>query len=58
MKDYCNRGKVEHLIRMRERLDEHSTFLELQLASFEALVQDMNEESSQVKADIKTDNTD
>jgi hypothetical protein len=43
---------------MRERLDEHSTFLELQLASFEALVQDMNEESSQVKADIKTDNTD
>lgn len=36
--DYCTRGKVEHLIRMRERLDEHSRFLESQLAGLEALV--------------------
>jgi hypothetical protein len=36
--DYCNRGKVEHLIRMRERLDEHSRFLEMQLAGLESLV--------------------
>jgi len=36
--DYCTRGKVEHLIRMRERLDDHSRFLELQLASLESLV--------------------
>mmetsp|Transcript_10231 Transcript_10231/g.19166 ORF Transcript_10231/g.19166 Transcript_10231/m.19166 type:complete len:922 (+) Transcript_10231:109-2874(+) len=38
--DYCSRGKVEHLIRMRERLDEHSRFLELQLAGLESLVLD------------------
>ena len=25
--DYCKRGKVEHLIRMRERLDVHARFL-------------------------------
>lgn len=37
--DYCSRGKVEHLIRMRERLDEHSRFLESQLAGLESLVQ-------------------
>jgi PHD-finger len=36
--DYCNRGKVEHLIRMRERLDEHSRYLEMQLAGLESLV--------------------
>lgn len=41
--DYCNRGKVEHLIRMRERLDEHSRFLELQLAGLETLVQERGE---------------
>jgi len=35
--DYCSRGKVEHLIRMRERLDEHSRFLESQLAGLECL---------------------
>lgn len=35
--DYCKRGKVEHLIRMRERLDDHARFLESQLASLEAL---------------------
>mmetsp|Transcript_11938 Transcript_11938/g.34485 ORF Transcript_11938/g.34485 Transcript_11938/m.34485 type:complete len:1165 (+) Transcript_11938:106-3600(+) len=38
--DYCNRGKVEHLIRMRERLDEHARYLELQLAGLEAMVQE------------------
>lgn len=37
--DYCKRGKVEHLIRMRERLDDHARFLESQLAGLEALVQ-------------------
>ena len=41
--DYCKRGKVEHLIRMRERLDEHSRFLESQLAGLEALVQTRGE---------------
>jgi PHD-finger len=35
--DYCKRGKCEHLIRMRERLDEHSRFLESQLAGLETL---------------------
>ena len=41
--DYCTRGKVEHLIRMRERLDEHSRFLEAQLAGLEALVLEKGE---------------
>jgi hypothetical protein len=41
--DYCTRGKVEHLIRMRERLDEHSRFLEAQLAGLEALVREKGE---------------
>jgi len=41
--DYCNRGKLEHLIRMRERLDEHSRFLEAQLAGLEALVNEKGE---------------
>jgi hypothetical protein len=41
--DYCTRGKVEHLIRMRERLDDHSRFLELQLAGLEALVKERGE---------------
>ena len=38
--DYCTRGKVEHLIRMRERLDEHSRYLESQLAGLLSLVKD------------------
>lgn len=38
--DYATRGKVEHLIRMRERMDDHSRFLESQLAGLEALIQD------------------
>lgn len=41
--DYCKRGKVEHLIRMRERLDDHSVFLQSQLAELEALVQERGE---------------
>ena len=45
MTDYCNRGKVEHLIRMRERLDEHSRFLEAQLAGLEALAKEKGESS-------------
>ena len=45
MLDYCNRGKVEHLIRMRERLDEHSRYLELQLAGLETLVKEKGESS-------------
>eukprot|EP00978_Attheya_sp_CCMP212_P011568 scaffold28619_cov44-Attheya_sp.AAC.1 len=43
LSDYCSRGKVEHLIRMRERLDEHSRFLELQLAGLETLVKEKGE---------------
>jgi len=38
--DYCTRGKVEHLIRMRERLDEHALYLESQLAGLETLVRE------------------
>ena len=41
--DYCTRGNVEHLIRMRERLDEHSRYLEAQLAGLEALVEEKGE---------------
>jgi len=41
--DYCSRGKVEHLIRMRERLDDHSRMLESQLAGLEALVKEKGE---------------
>jgi len=41
--DYKDRGKLEHLIRMRERLDEHSRFLEAQLAGLEALVLEKGE---------------
>ena len=41
--DYVNRGKIEHLVRMRERLDEHSRMLESQLAGLEALVREKGE---------------
>lgn len=34
---------MEHLIRMRERLDDHSRFLESQLAGLEALVKEKGE---------------
>ena len=43
--DYCTRGKVEHLIRMRERLDEHAMYLESQLAGLETLVREKGETS-------------
>jgi hypothetical protein len=41
--DYVNRGKIEHLVRMRERLDEHSRLLESQLAGLEAFVRENGE---------------
>jgi len=41
--DYVNRGKIEHLVRMRERLDEHSRMLESQLSGLEALVREKGE---------------
>ena len=48
--DYSRRGKVEHLIRMRERLDCHSRFLESQLAGLEILVKGAGESNSTVAA--------
>lgn len=48
--DYCSRGKVDHLIRMRERLDEHSRMLESQLAGLEALVKEKGELDIKVPA--------
>ena len=48
--DYCQRGKVEHLIRMRERLDDHSRFLESQLAALEVLVKQKGESDVVVPA--------
>mmetsp|Transcript_16411 Transcript_16411/g.37553 ORF Transcript_16411/g.37553 Transcript_16411/m.37553 type:complete len:93 (-) Transcript_16411:130-408(-) len=41
--DYASRGKIDHIIRMRERLDEHSRYLESQLAGLEALVAEKGE---------------
>ena len=41
--DYSQRGKVDHLVRIRERMDEHSRFLEAQLAGLEALVKEKGE---------------
>ena len=41
--DYCSRGKLENLLRMRQQLDEHAMFLEHQLASLEALVHEKGE---------------
>jgi len=53
--DYCTRGKVEHLIRMRERLDEHSHMLESQLAGLEVLVKENEKEKVQYAiVDVKT----
>jgi hypothetical protein len=48
--DYCRRGKVEQLIRMRERLDCHSRFLESQLAGLEGLVKKVGESNVIVPA--------
>jgi hypothetical protein len=46
--DYCSRGKVDHLIRMRERLDDHSRMLQSQLAGLEALVKEKGEVDTSV----------
>jgi hypothetical protein len=48
--DYCSSGKIENLIRIRERLDEHSRFLELQLSGLEAAVQEKGESDVKVPA--------
>jgi hypothetical protein len=48
--DYSKRAKVDHLIRMRERLDEHTRFLESQLAGLEALVKKNGEWGGKVPA--------
>ena len=48
--DYCRRGKVEHLIKMRERLDCHSRFLEFQLAGLEARIKEVGESKIVVPA--------
>lgn len=48
--DYSKRGKVDHLLRMRERMDEHSRFLESQLAGLEALVEEKGEWNGKVPA--------
>ena len=50
LQDYCRRGKVEHLIRMRERLEEHSMFLQEHIAGLEALVQEKGESDVVVPA--------
>ena len=52
--DYCSRGKLEHLIRMRERLDDHSKFLEYQLAAFEDRVRE-KQKSDQIKTPQSVD---
>jgi len=41
--DYKNRGKLEHLIRMRERLDEHALMLEAQYAGLLCLIKEKGE---------------
>ncbi|GAX16085.1 E3 ubiquitin-protein ligase UHRF2 [Fistulifera solaris] len=51
--DYCKRGKVEHLIRMRERLDDHARFLESQLAGLEACLQEKDAETKTSSMDQK-----
>lgn len=48
--DYSQRGKVDHLVRIRERMDEHSRFLEAQLAGLEALVKEKGELDIKVPA--------
>ena len=48
--DYSKRAKVDHLIRMRERLDEHTRFLEAQLAGLESLVKKKGEWEGKVPA--------
>lgn len=57
LEDYCTRGKVEHLIRMRERLDDHSRTLEAQLAGLEALIKEKGEIDIIVPAVESADDT-
>jgi hypothetical protein len=54
--DYSKRAKVDHLIRMRERMDEHSRFLEAQLAGLEALVKEKGEYTGKVPVAAKKTN--
>ena len=44
--DYCKRGKAEHLIRMRERLDDHARYLESQLAALEVMAQQKGDDAA------------
>ena len=53
--DYSTRGRVDHLIRMRERMDEHSRFLESQLAGLEELVKRKGEWKGTVQASSKSE---
>jgi hypothetical protein len=46
--DCSKRGKVDHLICMRERMDDHARFLETQLAGLEALAQERGEGDSTI----------
>lgn len=46
---------MEHLIRMRERLDDHSRLLELQLSGLEALVKERGELNITVPAQADPD---
>merc|ERR1711862_432183 len=41
--DYKNRGKLEHLIRMCERLDEHLLMLQAEYSGFLCLIQEKGE---------------
>mmetsp|Transcript_34881 Transcript_34881/g.80659 ORF Transcript_34881/g.80659 Transcript_34881/m.80659 type:complete len:101 (-) Transcript_34881:463-765(-) len=43
--DYSERGKVDHLVRMRETLDSHAEMLQGQLATLEKLVAEYGEVS-------------
>jgi hypothetical protein len=46
---------VEHLIRMRERLDDHSRLLELQLSGLETLVKEKGEVNVVVPAQVENE---
>jgi hypothetical protein len=46
---------VEHLIRMRERLDDHSRLLELQLSGLETSVKEKGEVNVVVPAQVENE---
>ena len=52
--DYSLRGKVEHLVRMRERLDDHSRFLEVRLAELHLLIKQNKENESKRRSALPT----